>query len=220
MENDDIKKGDESKNEGETISKVDFDKVSGERDKYQKDLDDARAEIFSQDYMDFLDKKDKPNVEIKKEEAIPDEKFEKMSKKEIFELATKTALDQINQTIEKDKTTRKTQTESARQREIARFSITHTDYEKFRPAMYGLSLKAENKDMNLQELYDGAKKYVKSLQEEPTAEEKIKLNSMSGGLKPGQDSGTYTSNEKIDGDAAAHEAAEETAEKLGPLPSA
>ena len=93
MENDDIKKGDESKNEGETVSKVDFDKVSGERDKYQKDLDDARAEIFSQDYMDFLDKKDKPNVEIKKEEAIPDEKFEKMSKKEIFELATKTALD-------------------------------------------------------------------------------------------------------------------------------
>jgi len=213
--------GDGNENQGETVSKTDFDNVSGERDKLTKDLDDVRAEVFTPEYMAFLDGKDKtPKVEDKpKEESITDDQFEKMSKKDILALATKNAVEAINKTLVADKTTQKIESDAAVAREIAVFAKTHTDYEKFRPAMYGISLKPEHKHKGLQALYDEAKVYAKSLQEEPTEAEKIKQRAMDG-QKPENSSGTYAFDKKIDGDAAANEAAEETAEKLGTLPSA
>ena len=210
--------GEKEENKGETVSKADLDKAVGERDKFEKDLDDARAEIFTPAYMEYLDKKDiKPE---EKKEEISDDKFEKMSKKEIFELATKTALDQFNTTRDKDLKDRKATNDASTQREIARFAKNHSDYDKFRPVMYGLSLLTENKDLGLQELYDKSKVHVKSLQEEPTEEEKKKHNAMGGGMKPGSSSGTYNFDKKVDGHTAANQAAEEVAESLGPLPNA
>ncbi len=214
------KNGDNNDNKGETVSKADLDKAVGERDKFQKDLDDARAEIFTPEYMAYLDKKDvKPDPEKKPDDNLSDDKFEKMSKKELFDLATKTALEQFNTTRDKDLKDRKANADASTQREIARFAKTHDDYDKFRPIMYGLSLHQENKDLGLQELYDKAKVHVKSLQEEPTEKEKEKQRA-SDGMKPGQSSGTYNFDKKVDGNTAANQAAEEVAESLGPLPNA
>jgi len=211
--------GDKDNDGGETVSKVDFEKVSGERDKLNKDLDDVRAEIFTPEYMAYLDGKDKPTKEIKVENSISDDQFEKMSNKEILALATKNAVASMQKVLDTDKATRKTNSDASTAREIKRFSDAHSDYEKYRPVMYGISLLPKNKDDSLQELYDKAKAHVKSLQEEPTEEEK-KRQKASDGMKPGNSSGTYSFDKKVDGDQAAKEAAEETAEKLGPLPSA
>ena len=220
---DDGKQGDKNEGNEGTVSKEDFDKVTGERDKLQKDIDDARAEIFTPEYMAFLDSKDKPpkdKDDKPKDDSISDETLEKMSKKDILELATKTAVKQVRAELDADKENRTKQSKEATAREIKRFAANHSDYEKFRPVMYGLSLKKENMDLNLQELYDKAKVYSKSLIEEPTEEEKKKQEKMGGGMKPENSSGTYTFDKPIDGDAAAKEAAAETAEKLGPLPPA
>ena len=43
------------------------------------------------------------------------------------------------------------------QNELREFTKTHPDYEEYRDQMYELSLKPENKDLSLQELYDKAK---------------------------------------------------------------
>ncbi len=213
--------GGDDENKGETVPKADFETVSGERDKLQKELDDTKGEIFTPSYMKFLDDKDKPPVvkDDDKPPVISDDKFEKMTNKEVYELATKDALAQFNTVRDTERATRKKDSDNATASEIARFAKTHDDYERFRPAMYGLSLKAENKDLSLQALYDKSKEYVKSLQEGPTAEEIKKQQSMDG-MKPGNSSGTYTSEKKVDGDTAAKEAATEVAAELGPLPSA
>ena len=185
-----------------------------------KDIDDIRSEVFTPEYMAFLDAKDKPPVKADdKDPGITDDQFEKMSKKDILALATKNAIDEVTKTINADKKSAKAQSDASVQREITQFSKEHGDYEKYRPAMYGLSLKAENKDLSLARLYDKAKEYGKSLQEEPTEDEKKKQRSMDG-MKPGASSGTYSFDKKVDGDTAALEAANETAEKMGPIPSA
>lgn len=217
--------GDGNEDKGETVSKVDFEKVSGERDKLTKDIDDVRAEIFTPDYMAFLDAKDKPQKDKdgdgkdKGGEDISTETLDKMSNKDILALATKNALESMQKVYDTDKSTRKTDTDAATAREIQRFANAHSDYEQYRPIMYGISLLPKNKGDSLQELYDKAKGHVKSLQTEPTKEEKEKQNA-SDGMKPGTSSGTYTSEKRVDADTAAKEAAEETAAKYGPIPLA
>ena len=217
--------GDGDKGKEETVSKGDFEKVSGERDKLTKDLDDVRGEIFTPEYMAFLDGKDKipkdgdDKDKDKGKDDISTEALDKMSNKDILALATKNALESMQKVYDSDKTTRKTNSDAATAREIKRFADAHSDYENYRPVMYGISLLPKNKGDSLQELYDKAKGHVKSLQIEPTKEEKEKQNA-SDGMKPGNSSGTYSFDKKVDGNTAATEAAEETAEKLGPIPLA
>ena len=43
------------------------------------------------------------------------------------------------------------------QKELAEFEKTHSDYEKYRPEMYKISLEPGNENLSLQELYDKAK---------------------------------------------------------------
>ena len=43
----------------DTVSKVDFEAKAAELTKAQQELEDMRLEVFSPDYMEFLDAKDK-----------------------------------------------------------------------------------------------------------------------------------------------------------------
>ena len=211
--------GDDNKGEKETVSKAEFDKISGERDKLLKEMDDVRAEIFTPEYLDFLDSKEKGDPNKDKNDVIDDDALDKMSKKEILDLAVKQAEARMEKKLSVNERRAQSAQEARLEREVRRFAKTHDDFEKIRPVMYGLSLKPENKDLGLQELYDIAKQHIKSLQEEPTEEEKKKQRAMSG-MKPEQTSGSYSFDKKIDANTAAREALEEVSETLGPLPSA
>src|SRR3990167_11022328 len=87
----------------DTVSKADFDKIMGENTKLSQQMEDLRLEVLSPDYMEFLDSKEKGSGDkgkqqepAKKASEITDDSLEKMSKKDIFELAKKAAKEEMN----------------------------------------------------------------------------------------------------------------------------
>lgn len=213
-------KGDEGK-----VSKEDYDKVVAESGKLKQDLEDLRMEILTPEYLEFLGDKDKGKGKDggKKppatDDTISDDKFEKMSKKEIFEAAKTAATKEMEDKIEGYKKADKDASDAATAREIAAFARAHDDYSTYRPIMYGLSLDPKNKDMTLQELYDMAKGHVKRIHTEPSEEEKARQKKLKG-EKPGGASKTFEELKMLSKEEAAKEALAEVKEKLGPIPPA
>jgi len=208
--------------QGETVSKVDFDAKVVELTKAQQDLEDMRLEVFSPDYMAFLDAKDKGGDKGKAGDKPPEEgkpDFSKMSPEQIYQKARE---DAEKAAEEKAKATFRdsfaAQEKERRTAEVAAFARTHEDYETYRPVMYGLSLDPKNKDLSLQELYDKSKEYIQR-HAGPSKEEKERQARMST-EKPGGDNQSFEKYKKMSPEETAKESLQEVKDKLGPLPTA
>ena len=211
-QNKDANKGDEN-----MVSKADLDAALARSEKLEKDLEDVRMEVLTPEYQKFLDAGDKePDKEPEDDDKTPDDAFEKMTKKEIFDLAVKTAKDSMQGTISKRDEDAKTATAARNKRDVEAFAADHDDFQIFRPIMYGLSLDPKNADMSLAKLYAAAKTHVASIHKEPTDEEKKKSRNSSN-EKPGGDSSSLEKLKTMTNDEIANEAFAEVEEKLGDL---
>ena len=203
----------------DTVSKADFDAKAAELTKAQQDLEDMRLEVFSPEYMEFLDAKDrgkgKEKVEPPKEEK-PD--FSKMTPEQIYQKAREDAAKDAEEKAKASfQDTLKADRDERRKSEVAAFARAHEDFEKFRPVMYGLSLDPKNKDSTLQELYDAAKDYIKR-NAEPSEEEKERQR-RAASEKPGGDNQSFEKYKKMSAEETAKESLQEVKDKLGPIPS-
>ena len=198
---------------GETIPKGDYDKVMGE-------LEDIRNEVLSPEYLEFLQSKSKPKAEPKTEVTPGEEQtvygltqsqVEKMSKSELAQHIAKNVGEEADRKISKVKEELTSGEKEQVRKEIKVFGRSHTDFDKYKPAMHGLSLDPKNSDLTLQELYDKAKEMYPS---GPTEEEKKRTIKMKG-EKPGGDNDSYDRLKKLTPNEAALEALKETKEKLG-----
>lgn len=204
----------------ESVAKTDFDAKVQELERTKQELEDMRLEVFSPNYMEFLDAKDKGKQEPppQKKEELPDD-LEKLSKRELLDKARQLAKEELKADIEKAKAeTVDTIGKEQRQREVASFSRTHEDFETYRPIMYGLSLDPKNKDLSLAELYDKSKEHVKRIHTEPSPEEKARQQKLAS-EKPGSSSVSFEKYSKMSPEQVAKESMEEVKAKLGPIPS-
>lgn len=195
---------------GDFVPKAEFEKVSASVTKMQQDLEDARLEMMSPEYLEFLSSKSQKKEEPKKEAPpVSDDEFSKMTPKQIYERAKADTLAESKKAIDEMKKLDETRTKETIQKEIKQFSVEHDDFEDFRPTMYGLSLDPKNKDLSLAQLYAKAKEQVKRISGVPSEEERKKSNKTKG-EKPGGASMTYKrEDKKIDANQAADEAWEE-----------
>lgn len=218
MPGDEGQKGEQNGDKGDQVSKADLDAALADNAKMKQDLEDMRLEVFSPDYMAFLDNKDK--APAKKDDAPPkDEDLSKLTPKELIAKAKEEAKKELREEFEKaQKDTLSSVTKEQRQHEVAAFARTHPEYDKYRPVMYGLSLDPKNKDLSLQELYDASIAYIKR-SAEPSEEEKNRQKKLST-EKPGGDNESFEKYKKMSPEATAKEALTEVKEKLGPIPSA
>ena len=220
--NDGTQIGDQGK---ETVPKADFEATRGELDKAKQELEDMRLEVFSPDYMAFLDAKDNKGKEAvdkgkEKEASLGDDDIEKLSKKELLERATKIAEANLQAKIDAAKSDAvSTIGKEQRAREVAAFARTHEDFETYRPIMYGISLDPKNKDLTLSELYDKSKEHVKRIHTEPSPEEKAR-QARTSSEKPGGDNQSFEKYKKMSAEETAKESLTEVKDKLGPIPSA
>lgn len=215
------KEGEEGNKDAEDmVSKVDLDAALAKSDKLEKDLEDVRMEVLTPDYQEFLDAKNKSDIgdDADKKKEIPDEDFEKMSKRDLLNLATKTALEQMHGLHTKELETQKSNSDAKTKREIAAFAKDHDDYATFRPTMYGLSLDPKYADLGLQQLYTAAKEHVARIHHEPNADEKAKLVRLAS-EKPGGHSDSLESNKSKSNEQLANDAYNEVEKELGPIPS-
>ena len=215
-------KGDVGK---ETVSKVDYDAKLGELTKAQQDLEDMRLEVFSPDYMAFLDEKDKgkgvdkDKVEDKGKTGLSDDDLKNLTPRQLMDKAKELAKSELKADIEAAKNDAvSTVGKETRAREVASFSRSHEDFETYRPIMYGISLDPKNKDLSLQELYDASKAHVARIHTEPSKEEKERQARMST-EKPGGDNQSFEKYKKMSPEETAKESLQETKDKLGPIPS-
>ena len=207
----------------DVVQKSDFEKV-------QRELEDVRMEVLTPQYDDFLKAQeavsktggktpDQLAAEKLAAEKSAEDTFKGMTSKQIYDKAVADMEARLDAKLAK-KEGETAAEESARvKREVAAFAKTHTDYETYRKIMHGFALDPSYADMNINQLYDEAKKYVKSIQAGSTEEQKIKSRKASN-ERPGGDSESFaklktTSNEQI-----AREALEETQAALGPIPAA
>lgn len=220
---DDGENGDDSGNSDNTVSKAEFDALQAKFEQTNKDLDDMRGEVMSPDYLDYLDSKDKgiedKNDTKSKESEISDDVFENMSKKDLYAKAKADAKAELKGDIDSIKLDNEQRRKEANRQEVARFSRTHDDYERYRPVMYGLSIDPKNSNLALQELYDKAKEYVTGMRVETTEAEKKRQTRLKG-EKPGSSTASYEKNKKLSVDEATAQAASEVEDELGPIPLA
>lgn len=222
---DDQNNSNNSGDKGEMVSKADLDAALARSEKLEKDLEDVRMEVLTPEYQKFLDDLEKGSIKDEdkgktKEEGktvIPDDKFEKMTKKEIFDLAVKAAKDEIQGTLSKKEVDAKNESAARTKREIAAFAKEHADFDTFRPIMYGLSLDPKNADLSLSSLYTKAKEHIKSIHQEPSEEDK-KRSRRSSNEKPGGDSSSLEKLSKMSNDEIANEAFGEVEQALGDIP--
>jgi hypothetical protein len=215
-----VKNGDVGK---EMVAKADFDAKSAEVDKMSKELEEMRLEVFSPDYMDFLDKKDKAPAPVKDEKKeTTDDELKNLTPRQLLDKAKEMAKAELREDIEKAKVDAVSSVDkSQRQREVASFARGHEDYETYRPIMYGLSLDPKNRDLSLNELYEKSKAHVANIHGTPSKEEQERQKKLTS-EKPGGSSGSYEEDakyKKMTPEAIAKEAADETRTKLGPIPS-
>jgi hypothetical protein len=219
-----VKNGDNAGKE--TVAKADFDAKVAEVDKMSKELEDMRLEVFSQDYLDFLDNKDKgkgKETSVKEgNKELTDDDLKGLTPKQIIEKAKELAKQELAADIEKAKTdVASTMGKEQRQRDVAAFARGHEDYEIYRPIMYGISLDPKNKDLTLQELYEKSKAHVANIHGTPSKEEQERQRKLAS-EKPGGSSESLASEEKYKNmtpEAIAKETAAEVEAKLGPIPS-
>lgn len=213
-------KGDENDNKDGMVSKEDYQKATERADKLEKNLEEVRMEVLSDDYMSFLDTKDKKVEEKPKDkDIIPDDKFEKMTKKEIFEAAKSAAVNEMTGTLASRQAAAKKAQDAETAADVKNFAKAHDDYDTFRPIMYGLSLDPKYKKASLDQLYTAAKDHVGRIHKEPSAEEKAKA-AKSSSEKPGGSSTSFKKETSKSTAELTQDAVSEVEEALGPIPSA
>lgn len=210
--------GDGSGDKGPT--KEAFDALTAENAKGKQALEDMRMEIYSPEYLKYLqatekDKKDGDKPPVDPLEGID---LEKLSKKELFALATKHATDAFDGKLSEFKKTYEGDKDTRTKKEIKAFASKHPDFETYRPVMQGLATDPKNADDSIATLFEKAKEHVKRIHTEPSAEEKARQAKL-GGEKPDNSSGSKTHNKKLTADEAAKEAVAEVEQELGPLPT-
>ncbi len=196
----------------ETVAKGEYDKVVGE-------LEGLRTEVLSPEYLDYLASKDKPKETPPAKGAdggeliygLTQAQIESMSKADLVKHSAKYAKDEATKEVNKVREEMNTGEKVAVQREIASFAKEHSDFDKYRPAMHGLSLDPRNADLNLKDLYDKAKEMYPSGTTKEEKEKAIKLK----GEKPGGNNDSYDRIKKLSPDEVAIEALKETKDKLG-----
>jgi hypothetical protein len=195
------------------VPKAEFDKTKGDLDKVQQEMEDIRLEIFTPDYLEYLENKKKA-APAKKEESTPDDKvdFSKMTPDQLYKKAKDDAKAEMKSELDTVKKEFNSTAEQNVQKEVAAFARSHSDFDKYRPLMHGLSTDPKNVQLTLQELYDLAKQHAKGFG--PTEDDKDKSR-RSSSEKPGGSSGAYSKDKKYTPDSAAEEAWEETVGKDG-----
>lgn len=192
--------------------------LEGLKSKLEKDLEDTRMEVLTPEYTKFLESLDPKNKKEEKKTEIVDDDLKHLSPKQLKDLAKKEALDEIRR--EKEEADKVSKAENARKtaEEIKAFAKEHTDFETYRPIMYGLSLEKKNEGKSLETLYTMAKEHITKLsgasEEEKKKQQKLKNE------KPGNDSASFEKLRKMSTEAIGHEALEEVKSQLGPIPSA
>lgn len=194
--------------------------LKSDYEKTQRELEDVRMEVLTPQYDEFLKSLDTTPVKknVVKEEVNEDE-FKGLTPKQIYEKALAAAEAKIEEKLSAREGESAAQEAARVKREIAAFAKTHADYETYRKIMHGFALDPAYADMNINQLYEAAKDYVKTVQTGSTDAQKEKSR-QSSGMKPGNDSESFiklkaTSNEQIGRDAL-----EETKAALGPIPLA
>jgi hypothetical protein len=208
---------------GDVVSKEEHEKI-------QRELEDVRMEVLTPQYDEFLKAQEagsktggKSAEQIASDKAAADKSAEDMFKgmtpKQIYDKAMADAEARIDAKLaSKDGET--AAQESARvKREVTAFAKAHADYETYRKIMHGFALDPQYADMNIQQLYDAAKDYVKGVQAGSTPEQK-KKSASSQNMKPGGDSESFSKLKSTSNEQLAQEALDETKEALGPIPLA
>lgn len=204
--------------EPKTVSKEDYDKLASDNAKLKADLEDLRTEVMSQDYLDFLAAKDGSTAAPATPPKQEDDQFKGMTSKQVYEKAVADATAAMKKEIESVKTSSENASKEAYRKEVAQFSRTHADFEQMRPIMYGLSLDPKYADSNLQELYDAAKAYVKSVHTEPSDVDKARSR-RSSNEKPAGAPSSMKPKKEYSAESAAEEAWDEVMQG-GELPPA
>ena len=218
MDGDQDKEKQSANGDQDKVSKVDFDAKVQELEKMGKEMEDLRLEVFTPQYMEYLESRDKGKVKDEPAAKPVEEDLEKLSKKEILERAKELAKQEMRKEIDDAKKQVVNDVDSKRRsQEVAAFARSHTDFETYRPIMYGLSMDTKNKDLTLQELYDKAKEHVKTIHTEPTAEEKARQQRLAS-EKPGGDAQSFEKYQKMAPEQVAKESLDEVKAKLGPIP--
>jgi len=213
--------GDQGK---DTVSKADFDAKTSELTKAQQELDDMRLEVFSPEYMAFLDAKDSRGAEKSREAdkgkvELSDDDLKGLTPRQLMEKAKELAKEELRADIAAAKNDAvSTVGKETRAREVASFARSHEDFETYRPIMYGISLDHKNKDLSLQELYEASKAHVARIHTEPSAEEKARQARLAS-EKPGGDSQSFEKYRKMTAEDTAKESLQEVKDKLGPIPT-
>lgn len=204
--------GEGGKGVEEMVSKGEHEKVLGE-------LEELRNEVLSPEYLEFLAAKDKPKDTPPAKtggdvEVIPGltaAQVDAMSKADIVRHMAKLNKEEAEKAALKVRDELTSGERENVRKEIAAFARTHADFEKYRPAMHGLSLDPKNADLTLDELYAKAKEIYPS---GPTKEEKERAAKLRG-EKPGGANDSYDRLKKLTPDEAAREALKETKEAMG-----
>jgi hypothetical protein len=201
------------------VSKTDFERVSKENETLKQSVEDLRMEIMTPEYLEFLQAKDKPAEETKPaQDKGGDEDLSKLTPAQIYAKAKADAVAESNAAIKKLRDEMSKEADSKTQNEVAAFAAEHSDFEEFRPVMYGLSKDKRFANANLLTLYNASKEHVKKIRLGLTEEDKERNRRFSG-EKPGGASGSFDPNKKYSADEAAQEAWKETVGSEG-LPPA
>uniref|UniRef100_A0A6M3KYU6 Uncharacterized protein n=1 Tax=viral metagenome TaxID=1070528 RepID=A0A6M3KYU6_9ZZZZ len=203
----------------ETVAKADYDAKIADLDKARQELEDMRLEVFSPDYLAFLDDKGKPPKTEPVKEPVKDDDLSKLTPAQLFAKAKEETRKEFQAEIEKAKTDAvSTVGKEQSQKEVAAFARSHADYETWRPVMYGLSLDPKNKELSLDELYTKAKDHVTRLGQ-PSAEEKARQAKLAS-EKPGGSSESFEKYTKMTPEQIGKESLEEVKAQFGGIPPA
>jgi hypothetical protein len=193
------------------VPKADYEKVLNE-------VEALRNEVLDPQYLDYLQNKDKPKETPKVDDkggeliyGLTQAQIEGMSKADLARHIGKFAKDEAAKEISKVRDELTSGEKEQVKREIAAFARLHADFEKYRPAIHGLSQDKANASLTLQELYDKAKEMYPSGPSKEEVEKAAKLK----GEKPGGNNDSYERLKKLTPNEIADEAMKETKEKLG-----
>ncbi len=203
--------------------KAELEKVKQEAESLKKQNEEIRLEFMGDEYLEFLDSKNKltPAPAKKEEPATPvtDDEFKGLTPKQIYERAVKDAESKITEKLTEAEKRREEESRAVRKAEVDSFFQENPDAAKYRRIMFDLSHEPKLATANLEKLYKAAKDHVKSLVDGPTESEKEKSRK-SQGEKPGMGSSSFQKGGKrLSAEEANDEAWEEVVGSKG-LPPA
>lgn len=202
--------------------KAELEKAKAEAETLKKTNEELRLEFMGEEYLEFLDSKNKQTqAPAKKEEPAAqatDDEFKGLTPKQIYERAVKDAESKMTEKLTEAEKKREEESRAARKVEVDSFFQENPDAAKYRRIMFDLSHEPKLANANLEKLYKAAKEHVKSLVDGPTESEKEKSRK-SQGEKPGMGTSSFQKGGKrLSAEEANEEAWEEAVGKNG-LPS-